>query len=128
MNVTVIVKNTTKEAFDAAFRLVFQDNYRYNSHTTKEYKCNGYKIINNELFLSKYSDKCEKFPYEYNIQQTIDFAWGWWENNKKPNEKEPDTDGSTEVAFEVSTVRCGVGSDDWGMFVSVKPIWFVYGK
>lgn len=127
MNVEVIVRNTTKEAFEAAFRLVFLDAYRYNNGS-KEFKCNGYKIKNNELFLSKYSDKCEKFPYEYNIQQTIDFAWGWWENNQQPNEIEPDTDGSTEVAFEVSTERCNVGSEDWGMFVSVKPIWFVYGK
>ena len=127
MNVEVIVRNTTKEAFEQAFRLVFLDVFRYNG-SNKEYKCNGYKIKDNELFLSKYSDKCEKFPYEYNIQQTIDFAWGWWENNKNPNGKEPDTDGSTEVAFEISTERCGVGSDDLGMFLSVKPIWFVYGK
>lgn len=130
MNVEVIVRNTTKEAFEQAFRLVFLDVYSYGgtNKTEKVSKCNGYKIKDNELFLSKYSDKCEKFPYEYNVQQTIDFAWGWYENNKKPNGNEPDTDGSTKVAFEISTERCGVGSDGWGMFVSVKPIWFVYGK
>jgi small subunit ribosomal protein S13 len=33
-----------------------------------------------------------------------------------------------KVAFELSTERSGVGSQDWGMFCSVKPIWFVYGK
>jgi hypothetical protein len=130
MNEEVLVRNTTKEAFEQAFRLVFLDVYSYGgvNKTEKVCKCNGYKIKHNELFLSNYSDKCEKFPYEYNIQQTIDFAWGWYENNKKPNGKEPDIDGSTRVAFEISTERCGVGSDDWGMFVSVKPIWFVYGK
>lgn len=129
MDIKVEVRNTTKEAFAMAFQLIFLDQYRYGKNGNKELcKCNGYKIKNNELFLSRYSDKCEKFPYEYNIQQTIDFAWGWWENNKKPTEREPDTDGSTKVAFEVSTERCGVGSEDWGMFVSVKPIWFVYGK
>ncbi len=127
MNEEVIVRNHTREAFELAFRLVFLDAYRYNNNQ-KEHRSNGYIIKDNELFLSKYSDKCTKFPYEYNIQQTIDFAYGWWENNKKPSTSEPDTDGSTREAFEISTERCGVGSDDWGMFVSVKPIWFVYGK
>lgn len=131
MNVEVTVKNTTKEAFEAAMQLIFLDNYSYNiqDRTKKDYYCIGYKIGDNELFLSKYSEKCTAlFPYKYNVRQTIDFAYGWWENNKKPNEQEPDTDGSTKVAFEITTKRCGVGSEDWGMFVSIKPIWFIYGK
>jgi hypothetical protein len=123
-NVEVLVRNTKKEAFELGLKVIALDEVPFN----KEFRCNGYKIIENELFLSRYSDKCEKFPYEYNLRQTIDFAWGWYEANKKPTECEPDTDGSTEVAFELSTERCGVGSQDWGMFCSVKPIWFVYGK
>lgn len=129
MNETVIVANTTKEAFELALRLVFLDNYNYVKNSNeKEYKCIGYKIENNKLFLSKYSEKCTLFPYEFNIQQTIDFAWGWWLKNQNPTDEEPDTDGSTEVAWMVSTKDCGVGSEDWGMFVSVEPIWFEYGK
>ncbi len=130
MNVEVTVKNTTKEAFDAAMRLIFLDNYSYvsPSYLEKVYKCVGYKIENNQLFLSKYSEKCTLFPYQFDIQQTIDFAWGWFQNNQVPTEKEPDTDGSTKVAFELTTTNCGVGSNDWGMFASLKPIWFEYGK
>jgi len=124
MKNTVIIKNYTREAFEIAFKLLALDNAPFG----KEFKCCGYKIINNELFLFRYSDKCEKFPYEFNLKQTIEFAWGWWENNQKPNEVEPDTDGSTKVAYEISTERSGVGSFDWGTFVSLKPIWFVYGK
>lgn len=124
MDVRVSVRNTTKEAFELGLKLISIDEKPFNG----EFKCNGYKIINNELYLSRYSDKCDKFPYDYNLQQTIDFAWGWFEVNKNPTSGEPDTDGSTEVAFELSTDRCGVGSQDWGMFCSVKPIWFVYGK
>lgn len=124
MNVEVLVRNTTKEAFELGLKLISLDNTAYD----KPFTCNGYKIINNELFLSRYSQKCEKFPYEFNLQQTIDFAWGWYEANKNPTESEPDTDGSTKVAFELTTERSGVGSDDWGLFCSVKPIWFVYGK
>lgn len=124
MNIEVLVRNTTKEAFELGFKLIALDAVSFN----KEFRCKGYKIIDNELFLSWYSDKCEKFPYEYNLQQTIDFAWGWYEANKKPLTDEPDTDGSTKVAFELSTERCGTGSQDWGMFCSIKPIWFIYGK
>lgn len=124
MNVEVLVRNTTKEAFELGLKLIALDEVPFN----KEFRCNGYKIIDNELFLSRYSDKCEKFPYQYNLQQTIDFAWGWYEANKTPTANEPDTDGSTKVAFELTTERSGVGSQDWGMFCSVKPIWFVYDK
>ena len=124
MNKEVLVRNTKKEAFDLGLGLIALDETPYK----KEFRCNGYKVIDNELFLSGYSDKCEKFPYEYNLQQTAAFAWGWYENNKIPNDREPDTDGSTEVAFELTTERSGVGSKDWGMFCSIKPIWFVYGK
>jgi hypothetical protein len=46
----------------------------------------------------------------------------------KEQQEEPDTDGSTKVAFELTTQRSGIGSQDWGMFCSVKPIWFVYSK
>ena len=130
MNKQVTVKDTKKEAFEMAMRLAFLGVGKFNKDNPKEdlYYCVGYKIENNELFLSDYSDKCTLFPYKYNIRQTIDFAWGWFENNKNPNTHEPDTDGSTAVGWELTTERCGVGSKDWGMFVSIKPVWFVYGK
>ena len=124
MNVEVTVKNREKQAFELALKLISIDN----TPMGKDFKCEGYKIIDNELFLSYYSEKAEKFPYPYNLEQTINFAWGWIENNKKPNGHAPDTDGSVAEAFEITTLRCGVGSDDWGMMCSVKPIWFVYGK
>ena len=124
MNVTVLVRDTKKEAFELAMKIIALTNKPFD----KDFYCNGYKVINNELFLSWYSNKCQTFPYLFNLQQTIDFAWGWNEANKNPTESEPDTDGSTKVAFELTTERSGVSSDDWGMFCSVKPIWFVYGK
>jgi hypothetical protein len=130
MEVLVTVQNTEKEAFEMALRLIALDVYSYGgpSKVEKIFKCIGYKIEDNKLFLSKYSDKCTKFAYDFNIQQTIDFAWGWYESNKKPTGNEPDTDGSTEVAFRITTEKCGVGSNDWGMFASIEPIWFIYGK
>lgn len=119
MNEEVLVRNTTKEAFELGIKLISLDNLPF--------KCNGYKVVDNELYLSRYSDKCEKFPYEFNLQQTVDFAWGWFKSNK-PSYNEPSTDGSTAIGFELSTERSGVGSSDWGMFCSVKSIWFIYGK
>ena len=118
------MRNIEKESFDLAMRLITLNEKPY----SKDFACNGYKIIDNELYLSRYSDKAEKFPYEYDLEQTISFAWGWYKSNQKPTNNQPDTDGSTKVAFELSTERSGVGSQDWGMFCSIKPIWFVYGK
>ena len=124
MKIKVVVKNTEKEAFDLGMKLIALDETPFDGKFT----CNGYKIIDNKLFLSRYSKECEQFPYKYNLEQTINFAWGWYEANKKPSYNEPDTDGSTEIAFELTTEGCGVGSDDWGLFCSIKPIWFIYGK
>ena len=124
MNQTVIVKDTERKSFDAAFHLIGQMLKPYN----KPFKFVGYKIIDNVLFLHQYSSSCNLFAYEFNVQQATEFAWGWWENNQKPNDDEPDTDGSTKVAFEVSTENCGTGSRDWTTVVSIKPIWFIYGK
>lgn len=126
-NIEVTVANTTKEAFEAAMRLVCLDVGSYEKGE-KKFKCIGYKIEDNELFLASYSDDCVKFPYEYNLQQTIDFAWGWWENNQIPTERAPDTDGSTKVAWLLTTSKCETGGRNFGMFVSIKPIWFIYGK
>lgn len=61
MNKKVVVRNTDKEAFDLAMKLIAFTEKRYD----KEFTCDGYKIIDNELYLSKYSDEAEKFPYEY---------------------------------------------------------------
>jgi len=126
MKSEVIVKSRNKEAFELAFQLAFLNGFEYKEK--KDFKAIGYMVKNNELFISQYSKECTKFAYDFNVQQTIDFAWGWWEANKKPSEREPDTDGSTGIGFEISTKRCGIGSEDWGMFVSVKPVWFIYGK
>jgi hypothetical protein len=129
MNIEVTVANTKREQFEKALALIAMDINRWDQGSKKEkYVCEGYFINDNKLYLSKYSENAIKFPYEFNLQQTIEFAWGWYENNKKPKAHEPDTDGSTEIAFEITTKGCGVGSFDWGLFCSIEPIWFIYGK
>jgi hypothetical protein len=129
MEVGVTVRNTTKEAFTKAFETIALDNQTCpkdkGARNEKRFRCIGYKIEDGKLYLSKYSEKCTRLPYDLDLQQTIDFAWGWLENNKTPLEKEPDTDGSTKEAFLVTT---DVGYSDWGIMASVEPIWFVYGK
>lgn len=124
MNKEILIRSTEKETFELGLKLISLEEKAFQ----KEFECNGYKIENNELFLSMYSKECTLFPYVFNLQQTIDFAWGWFQANQKPSEQEPDTDGSTKVAFELTTERSGCGSKDWGMVCSVKPIWFVYSK
>lgn len=125
IGITVEVANVSYKAFESAVKLIALDVLLWDKEKREQqFKCVGYEIKDNELYLYKYSDTCIKFAYEYNLQQSIDFAWGWWENNKKPTAREPDTDGSTEVAWFVRTKREG----DFGKFLSVKPIWFIYGK
>lgn len=128
-NVVVIIQGRKREAFDLAFQLIALDECVWDKEHRKDvFKCNGYRLNDNRLFLSRYSDKAVRFPYDFNLEQTINFAWGWWQANPEPTERHPDTDGSIEVGWRVTTEMCGVGSDDWGMFAMVEPIWFVYGK
>lgn len=123
------ISNTTKDVFEDALRLISKNARIWDNATNKHvFKCIGYKVHKNELYLSYYSDQCEKFPYPFEIDQTIEFAWNWFLHNNVPSQREPDTDGSTEIGYEITTERSGVGSSDWGMFVSIKPIWFIHGK
>lgn len=123
INITYI----SRKAFIVAMEMAFVSEYSRD----KEMTCNGYKIDidTNSLLLSEYSNKSDviKFPYIFNKQQTIDFAYGWLES-VEPNEPEPDTDGSCKKGFQITTDGTGCGSKDWGIFIAIKPVWIVYGK
>ena len=126
-NEGLTVRDKEKESFELAFKILFHQQFGH--HTDKHrQRANGYTVKKGVLFISRYSDKCTKFAYDYNLEQTTEFAWGWWQANQDPKESEPDTDGSTDVGFEITTDGCGVGSEDWGLMVAIRPVWFEYGK
>lgn len=124
MERTIKIIHRGLDAFRVAMDAAFVSQYPRD----KEHKCNGYVIKDGRLILSKYADKeIIKFPYEYTKEQTIQFAWGWLESGVQPTGREPDTDGSTKIGFEVSSE-----GTDWqgihGTFIGIKPVWLVYGK
>lgn len=127
------VKYTGRKPFDVAIQMAFADEYE--SQRGKEITINGYKIIDNVMYLSRYSDKPDiiKFPYEFNIKQIADFIYGWLEKSK-PDGKEPDTDGSTKHGWVIcnyasyDTPIYKQFSNDWGLLFCVRPVWLVYGK
>lgn len=129
----VTVKNTTKEAFTKAFELIEIDNQYYSLDKTEKkeqrFRCSGYKVEEGRLILTyRRKDKnFTDFPYDLNLTQAVEFAWGWLENNRLDPMTAPDTDGSTAQAFEVTTEKMG-WSGRYGEMLSVQPIWFIYGK
>src|ERR1700741_2864016 len=110
-DIEVDITHRSKKAFIVAMEVVYTSEYE----NDKEIICKGYKIENGSLILCSYSEICIPFAYPFNKQQAIEFAWGWLES-VEPNIPTPDTDGSVEKGFIVTTKGTGVGSKDWGTF------------
>lgn len=125
MEITVTVKNTEEVQFAKALELIALDK----SDKNDIFKCVGYKVVDNVMYLFRHNyEDCTILPYEFNLVQTITFAWGWYKTNK-PTSQAPDTDGDVEIAFEITTqLPHGLFGYDWAVICSVKPIWFIYGK
>lgn len=129
----VTVKNTTKEAFIKAFELIEIDNKYYSLDKSEKkeqrFRCSAYRVEDGRLILSHSRGDKEftDFPYDLNLTQAIEFAWGWLENNRLDPITSPDTDGSTGQAFEITTevMNC---SGKYGRMLAIQPIWFIYGK
>jgi len=122
MEFEVTVKETSKEAFTKAFQL-------FDNNENVKFKCNGYKIEDGKLFLSGYNEKERvELPYEFNLEQTIEFAWGWLEASRLDPLSRPDFEDKTkEQAFEITNQELEWGGS-YGWICTVKPIWFIHGK
>lgn len=133
------IKYTGRRPFEVAVQMAFVSEYE---REAKPVTINGYKIIDNVMYLSRYSDKPDiiKFPYPFNMKQVTDFIYGWLENSK-PTGEEPDTDGSTKHGWVICNYENAKDgqyfydapinkqfSNDWGLLFCVKPVWLVYGK
>lgn len=124
------LRDVEKETFKLAFAILSKEKKPIGN----PFRCVSYQVIDNEFYLFSSMPTYHKvfehkeLPYPFDLDQTIELAWGWWENNKKPKESEPDTDGSTEVAFEITTELPEPYRDSFEVICKIRPIWFVYGK
>ncbi len=103
-------------------------------HPDKLEKVVGYKIVNNAIILFSYiveeNDKdFFKFPFVMEFEEAVSFVWGWL-NKTEPTGEYPDTDGSVEQGFQITTdgTSWRGGSGFYGSFIAIKPHWIVYGK
>jgi len=119
MNTTIKLMMTGKENLLTAFHLA----------TQIFKKIEGYKIINNTMILywCEKGKDIVKFPYQMNSEQINEFVWGWLQN-VEPNTPEPHTDGSTGKAWEFNACEWGLVDNEDYEFITITPIWFVYGK
>jgi hypothetical protein len=132
MNNEIKITFRSKPVFDAAMRLAFMDEYK----REKPLEVVGYRIKDNAMVLFGYEpDKGKekegfvKLPYPMGVEEIISFVYGWLQKTK-PNYNEPDTDGSVEQGFLITTdgTDWRGGSEFWGSFIAIKPVWIVYGK
>lgn len=89
----------------------------------------AYKVEKNTMILY-WSDKgkdIQKLPYPMTPDQAAQFVWGWLENTP-PDYPEPDTDGSTGKAWELYARGWSVWENETYAYITIKLIWFVYGK
>lgn len=125
MNKSLVLRDRDREVFELGIQLIFLQE----TTSTRPTKCVGYSINNGVLKLYQFSDDDNPdyvtFPYPLNLEQTKSIAWGFYENNMKPNEQEPRGSGSTEVGFEISTE---FRPSEWNALCLIRSVWFYYGK
>jgi hypothetical protein len=121
------LKDTEKENFALALKIL-------SSHCKsfkEDFICSAYHIVGGELYLIGYKKPKLQYtalPYHFNLDQTIEFAWGWWQNNQKPKDEPYGGDGSIEVAYEITTIYPDPYTFNYEIVCKIKPIWFYYGK
>lgn len=89
----------------------------------------AYKVEKNTMILY-WHDKgkdIQKLPYPMTPDQAAQFVWGWLENTL-PDYPEPDTDGSTGKAWELYARSWSVWENETYAYITIRPIWFIYGK
>jgi len=131
MNNDISIKFISKPIFDAAMRLAFMDEYE----TKKPLEVIGYRIHKNAMYLFDYktdSNSGEGFvnlPYAMGVEEVISFVYGWL-GKTKPDYEQPDTDGSVEQGFEITTEGTDWrgGLKFYHSFIAIRPIWIVYEK
>jgi hypothetical protein len=132
MNFHLTLRDKKKETLSYAFNILTHERCK---PYTKEFRCLSYQIIDKELYLFWYDlssinnvFKPQEMAYPFNLEQTIEFAWGWWQNNKTPKEPEGGGDGSYEEAYEITTKYPEPYTHSYGVICKIKSIWFYYGK
>lgn len=67
--------------------------------------------------------RVQSLPFEMDCYAAGAFALEWWKQNK-PKDSEPNIDGSTGRAYEISSVYA-----PWRyQFVKIRCVWALYGK
>ena len=88
----------------------------------------GYRIHENTMILYwAKNDNCILLPYEMDVNQVVNFVWGWLEKTP-PNYPEPDHDGDNGRGFRVYNESWGHIKGEWQAFIAIMPIWAMYGK
>jgi hypothetical protein len=106
-----------KKEFEIAMRLA-----------VNEHKTIGYRIEKGILVLYwANSPKAQILPYEMDVLEITNFAWGWLEKNQ-PDTKKPDFDGDAVKGFRIYNESWGHVFDEWQAYIAIQPIWALYGK
>jgi hypothetical protein len=129
MNNDIKITYRGKHVFDLAMKLAFTSEYE----NAKPETVVGYEIFDNSIYLYSYcfepeSGNVTQFPYKLSLAEILPFVWGWLQT-VKPSGQYPDTDGSVEQGFTITTDGTDWrGSKKHGSFIAIRPEWIIYGK
>ena len=89
----------------------------------------AYKVEKNTMILYWHDNgkDIQKLPYPMTPDQAAQFVWGWLENTP-PDYPKPNTDGSTGKAWELYARSWSVWKNETYAYITIRPIWFIYGK
>lgn len=125
-----------KDAFALCMAVVFNGEYGQELTDDRKKMVRGYYLdkSKNVITLAEHKGASEDsiadmifLPYAMTEKQAVDFFWGWLES-VDPVAEEPDTDGSVEKGFRITTDGTSFMHKNWATFISISPVWLVYGK
>lgn len=120
-NFTVSIESEGRAHFERALSFFFD-------HVPGS-KVLGYRVSEKKgliLYWSRPKGIFAEFPYEMNLGDAVNFAWGWIEKVAYP--PQPDHDGDNGKGFVIYNEDWGHVDGEWEAFVAIAPVWAMYGK
>lgn len=115
VNVTCI----GKRSLELVLQLFFEEKTR-----VVKYQLNADGSLSLYEFWSDKDKTVTNLPFSMNYDATVNFLWSWLLSREtKDYGPSPDTDGSAEP--EAWTI---VSNSGYGLLLTIKPEWAVYGK